>query len=75
MDKLHAVVLFVEDKKGVVGSIALAVLAYLLGRNIILPDTASLITAILAALGFASVGVASTQSYQDYKLGKTSSKV
>lgn len=65
---VQSVVLFLEGKKTVIGSIGLALLAFLQGRNLIAPDATTLILSILSALGFSVVGVASTKSYQD-KLG------
>lgn len=68
MDKLHVIFLFLEGKKQTIGLVLNAVLAFLLGRQIVAPDVIVLLLAIESAFGITAVMVSGSKSYQD-KLG------
>ncbi len=64
MQTIYQIFIYLEGKKMLIGSIALLVLTFLLGRHLVATDTSALITGILAVLGFTSAGVTATQGYQ-----------
>jgi hypothetical protein len=65
---LHSVILFLEGKKVVIGSVGTALLAFLLNRDLIAADTTTLVLSVMSALGLTVAGVSTTKGYQD-KLG------